>query len=131
MNITETKQLLDSISAIDNRTVTVDTLNAWHGVIGNIPLEIAREALKLAQQDASIKYLEPRHIFGWAKEAAFRLDRTKPKKPEILNGTPMPECKDHAQGILTCDPCCHRLYKFSEQYGFTRIHEFAKAEIYA
>lgn len=131
MNITDTKALLDSISAIDNRTVTVDTLNAWHGIIGNIPLEIAREALKLAQQDSSIKYLEPRHIVGWAKEAAFRLDRAKPKKPETLQGTPMPNCKDHDKGILTCDTCCHRLYKFSTQYGFDRIHDFAKAEIYA
>lgn len=130
MNITQTKEILDTVSAIDNRTVTVDTLNAWHGIIGAIPFDIAKEALKLAQSDSSIKYLEPKHIVGWAKEAAFRLDRAKPKAEEVRQGNPMPICKDHNSPILTCDPCCHRLYKFTEQHGFERVHQFAKAEIY-
>lgn len=132
MNINETKQLLDTIAAIDNRKVTVETVQAWHGVVGAIPFDIALEALKLAQQDSSIKYLEPRNIVSWAKEAAFRLDRNKAPK-EVLpeRGDPMPTCRDHSKPILTCDPCCHRLYKYSESHGFERIHSFAKAEIYA
>jgi hypothetical protein len=130
MNINETKQILDAISAIDNRVVTVDTLNAWHGVIGAIPLDIAKEALRLAQSDASIKYLEPRHIMGWAKEAAFRLDRNRPKAEEV-KGDPQPTCRTHSKPILSCDPCCHRLHKFVEQYGDSRLLQFAKAEIYA
>ena len=115
MNITETKQLLESISALDNRKVTPETIDAWHSVIGQIPFDIAKEALKLAQQDASIKYLEPRHVFGWAKEAAFRLDRQKPKVEEERVGSPQSRCKGHGKPILSCDPCCHRLYKYSEQ----------------
>ena len=131
MNINETKALLTRIAAVDNRKLTADTLDAWHSIIGNIPLDIANEALRLAQSDASIKYLEPRHIVGWAKEAAFRLDRAKPKQEQPQHGDPMPTCKDHNKPILGCDPCCHRLYKYAQSHGFERIHSFAKAEIYA
>jgi hypothetical protein len=130
MNKIETKQLLDTISAIDNRQVTVEVVEAWHSIIGGIPFDIAREALKLAQQDSSIKYLEPRNIVGWAKEAAFRLDRDKAKPKEEISGDPMSVCKDHNKPIMTCNPCCHRLYKYSQSHGFERIHAFAKAEIY-
>ena len=128
---TETQDLLRQIAAVDNRKITNETIEAWHGIIGAIPFEIAKEALKLAQSDPSIKYLEPRNIVGWAKEAAFRLDRQKPKVEEERVGSPQPKCKDHGKPILTCDPCCHRLYKFSAQHGYERIHAFAKAEIYA
>jgi hypothetical protein len=69
MNISETSKILDKVSAIDNRKVTPQTLEAWHDIIGRVPFDIATEALKLAQQDASVKYLEPRHIMGWVREA--------------------------------------------------------------
>ena len=131
MQITETKELLRRIAIVDNRKVSEDTLQAWHGIIGGIPFDIAQEALNLAQQDATIKYLEPRHIVGWAKEAAFRLDRAKPKPQEVEHGDPMPTCRDHSQPILTCDPCCHKLYKHTQSFGFESLHKFAKAEIYA
>jgi len=131
MNIHETKALLTSIAAIDNRKVGAETLEAWHSIIGAIPFDIASEALKLAQSDSSIKYLEPRHIVGWAKEAAFRLDRAKPKPAETTHGDLMPTCRDHSKPILTCDPCCHKLYKQSQSFGFESLHKFAKAEIYA
>lgn len=128
---TETQDLLRQIAAVDNRKITNETIEAWHGIIGAIPFEIAKEALKLAQSDATIKYLEPRHIVGWAKEAAFRLDRQKPKVEEQLVGSPQPKCKDHGKAILTCDPCCHRLHKYSEQSGGNGLSTFAKANIYA
>jgi hypothetical protein len=131
MNKIETKQILDGIAVLDNRKLTPDIIEAWHTVIGSIPFDIATEAVKLAQQDASIKYLEPRHVIAWAKEAAFRLDRQKPKEREERSGDEQPVCKDHSKPILTCDSCCHRLYKFSVSHGFERIHAFAKQEIYA
>lgn len=130
MNRNETNSILTSIATIDNRKLTAETVEAWHGIIGAIPFDIAKEALKLAQQDASIKYLEPRHIMGWAKEAAFRLDKQKPKEVQPITGDPMPTCKTHNKPILACDPCCHRLYKFQEVNGAEQLHSFAKAEIY-
>lgn len=131
MNISETSKILDKVSAIDNRKVTPQTLEAWHDIIGRVPFDIATEALKLAQQDASVKYLEPRHIMGWVKEAAFRMDRDKPQQPEVKRGTPQPRCRDHKELILNCDPCCHRLMKWEEAHGSKGMHEFALAEIYA
>lgn len=129
---TETKQLLDQIATIDNRKVTPETIEAWHLVIGQIPFDIAKEALKLAQQDASVKYLEPRHIFSWAKEAAFRLDKNKmPEDVKQTGFAPQPICKDHNLPILSCKPCCHRLHKFQQAHGGADLHSFAKAEIYA
>ena len=123
--------MLKRISAVDNRKVTPQTVEAWHDIIGRVPLDIATEALKLAQQDPSVRYLEPRHIMGWVKEAAFRLDRNKPEKVEVKRGTPQPRCKDHDTLILECDPCSHRLMKWEEAHGSKGIHDFALAEIYA
>lgn len=130
MLITETKELLRQIALVDNRKVSNETIEAWHGVIGAIPFDIAKEALKLAQQDSSIKYLEPRNIIGWAKEAAFRLDRNNPKQEEPVKRFPMPKCRAHGTGILSCDPCGDRIYRFTQENGFDRVHEWAKAEIY-
>jgi hypothetical protein len=131
MQISETTEMLKRISAVDNRKVTPQTVEAWHDIIGRVPLDIATEALKLAQQDPSVRYLEPRHIMGWVKEAAFRLDRNRPEKVEVKRGTPQPRCKDHDTLILECDPCSHRLMKWEEAHGSKGIHDFALAEIYA
>lgn len=131
MNITETRSLLESISAIDKRLVDVDTLNAWHGIIGNVPFDIAQEALKLAQSDATIKYLEPRHIIGWAREAAFRLDRQKPKEePKQYVKAPQPVCREHSKPILSCDPCCREISR-QTNLNDNQLHLWAKQNIYA
>jgi hypothetical protein len=130
MNKIETKHVLDLISALDNRKVTPETIEAWHGVIGHIPFDIAKEALKLAQQDATIKYLEPRHIFGWAKEAAFRLDRQKPKVEETFVKVPQPICKAHSLPVMSCNPCCRELSK-QEHLSSAQLLLWAKANIYA
>jgi phytoene dehydrogenase-like protein len=129
MNKIETKKILDIISAIDNRKVAVETIEAWHMVIGFIPYEIAIEALRLAQQDVSVKYLEPRHIVSWAKEAAFRLDRDQSKKPELFHGTPEPTCK-HADRLLNCNKCCYELYKH-EDLTNAQLLIYAKENVYA
>ena len=130
MQITETKELLKKIALVDNRRLTEETIAVWHDIIGQVPFDIATAALKLAQQDASVRYLEPRHIMGWVKEAAFRLDRNKPEKVEVKSGSPQPRCKDHDELILLCAPCTHRLMKWEEAHGSKGIHEFAVAEIY-
>jgi hypothetical protein len=131
MNLNETKRLLAQIAAIDNRKLSEEAAIGWQKIIGHIPADIAEEALKLAQQDTSIRYLEPRHIVGWAKEAAFRLDRNKPREAEVRQGTAQPRCKEHNKAILECDPCCHQLYLYSTSNGFDGIERFGKAQIFA
>lgn len=131
MNKIETKSILDTIAAIDNRKLTTDTIEAWHNIIGRIPFDIAQEALKLAQQDATIKYLEPRHIVAWAKEAAFRLDRQKPKEePAKYEYAPQPTCRAHQLPLLSCRPCCREM---SKQDNLTppALLAWAKENIYA
>jgi hypothetical protein len=128
MKLTETTELLRSIAAIDNRKVNDEVIQAWHQILGQIPFDIAKEALKLAQQDASIKYLEPRHIFGWAKEAAFRLDRNKVVEAEVLRGSPEPTCK-HDKKLLSCKECCRELSKQSHLIS-QDLHAYAKENIY-
>jgi hypothetical protein len=128
MKLTETIELLKLISAIDNRKVNDEVSQAWHQILGQIPFDIAKEALKLAQQDATIKYLEPRHIFAWAKEAAFRLDRNKVVQAENLRGVPEPFCK-HDKKVLSCKDCCRGLSKMSH-LGSDDLHAWAKVNIY-
>lgn len=130
MKTTETQEILRQVAAVDNRKVTPETLEAWHNIIGRIPFDIAKEALKLAQQDATIKYLEPRHIVGWAKEAAFRLDRQKPKQDsEEFVKVDQPTCK-HQIPVMRCNPCCRQL---SHQRHLTdaQLLMWARENIYA
>ena len=108
MNRTETQALLKQIAVIDNRKVTPEVIEAWHGIVGVIPFDIANEALTLARKDATINWLEPRHIVAWAKEAAFRTRREMPVDLLQTESSPAPLC-DHGHTIARCVPCCRKL----------------------
>lgn len=130
MNKTETQVILRKVAVLDNRKVGPETLDAWHDIIGRIPFDIAKEALILAQQDGTIKYLEPRHIIGWAKEAAFRLDRAMPKLAEgEYQKVEQPTCKAHSLPVMSCRPCCREMSKHN--LNAAQLLAWAKANIYA
>jgi hypothetical protein len=130
MNKTETQEILRQVAVVDNRKVGPETLDAWHTIIGRIPFDIAKEALMLAQQDSTIKYLEPRHIVGWAKEAAFRLDRAKPKPAEgEYRKVAQPVCRAHSLPIISCRPCCHQMSQ--QDLNPSQLLSWAKQHIYA
>lgn len=132
MNMADTRTLLEEVAAIDNREVTPEVVAAWNSVIGTMPLDIAQMAHRLARRDDRIRYLEPKHIVSWAREAAFKLDKEKPKEDEPrVDVVPQPYCKEHNKRLLTCDPCCHRLYKYKEIRGLDTLLDFAKREIFA
>ncbi len=61
MNKTEMAQLLTIASAIDNRKLSPEAVEAWHMVIGDIDIEVAVEAVK-QHFDTSTEYLIPNHI---------------------------------------------------------------------
>lgn len=111
MNLTEVKQLLTEVAAIDNRKLNDQTADAWQSVLRDIPLEIAKEALHLARRDDRITWMEPKHIYSWAKDAAIRLDRTKPIVIENITGSRQPLCKAHSALLLSCIPCCKELHR--------------------
>lgn len=131
MNMAETRILLEEIAAIDNRDVTPEVVATWNGILGTMPLDVAKLAHKLARRDEKVRYLEPKNIVSWAREAAFQLDKEKPKVEVKVEPKPQPRCKAHNKLILTCDPCCRRMWKYSEVRGFDTLHDFAVKEIYA
>lgn len=131
MKKTECADLLQEISAIDHRKVNVETIEAWFAIIGHIPLDIAKEALHLARKDERISYLEPRHIIGWAKEAAYRLDReqsnTAQEQPQSVK---QPFCREHGLAIMECAACCDAMkhLAYADKNATLR---FAKEHIFA
>lgn len=132
MNKSEVAKLLDEISAVDNRIVGPEQVEAWHKVIGHIPLDIAQEALVMARRDERTNYLEPRHIITWAKEAAFKLDRQAGRDtPEEPQGqfVPQPKCK-HQKGIIDCAECTRELAQLADRPK-NEILIYAKKNVYA
>jgi hypothetical protein len=110
MNLTEVKQLLTEVAAIDNRKLSDQTADAWHSVLGFMPLDIAKEALHIARKDDRINWMEPKNIVSWAKEAAFKLDRAKPTVVVPVASSQQPHCEPHNALLLSCIPCCKRMY---------------------
>jgi hypothetical protein len=129
MNAAETKELLRQIAVIDKRQVTPETISAWQSILAHIPLDVALEAHKLARRDSNVAYLEPRHIVVWAKEAAFKLDRKKPKEEEVLRGDPEPTCRRHNKRILSCDVCTRMIYE-QEHLHDAALLLWAKEHVY-
>ena len=131
MKKSECAELLQEISAIDNRQVNVETVEAWFAIIGHIPLDIARQALHLARKDDRINYLEPRHIVSWAKEAAYKLDREQGNlSAEPVNSVPQPICREHGLGIMDCVPCCRAMKHLAYADKNTALR-YAKEHIFA
>lgn len=64
----ETKNLLAKAALIDNRTVDLATIAAWHEAIGHLEFHDAMKALTLHRQ-RSADYLMPSHIIHHATEA--------------------------------------------------------------
>lgn len=141
MNLKETEQFLRDLSAIDGRQVTADRIKNWQSILENVPLAIAEEAHKLARRDASIEYLEPRHIIAKAKQWAEQQD-VEERRQQAMNpvktqfqGIPAPKCI-HESTIASCPKCCHQLWKFHERhiehdYGDKLCVEFARENLYA
>jgi len=131
MNKAETGQLLIAVAAVDNRKITQPMVDVWTDILRHIPLDIALEAHRMARKSESVGYLEPKHIVGFAKEAAFALDRQKPKQePPVYKFAPQPTCRAHNKKILSCDPCCHAMSK-QRHLNDNQLLLWAKENIYA
>lgn len=116
MNKQEVAKLLTAISIIDNRVVGVETVEAWHSLVGDYDLDDAMRAVRWHFAE-STDYLMPAHIVAGARRA--KAERVKVEKRERLQldakeaerkAVPPPKCK-HEISLLTCKPCLR------EQYG--------------
>ena len=114
MNLAETTELLDYLSAIDGRQVTAEKVKAWNEVIGYLDYPLAKESAILAQREQTINFVEPKHIIAMSYKIKENLKREQSihREPETDGtwGSPMPKCV-HGKGLLYCDPCCHAAAK--------------------
>lgn len=103
---TECADLLREVAAIDNRTLSQETLQAWFAVIGFLPYEVALKALHAARKDERVTWLEPKHIVAFSKEdrLARQDDDYLKEMSEAVFG-PVPYCV-HGEVIAMCLPCC-------------------------
>lgn len=134
MTLSEMRDLLDEVSAIDNRKVTPETVQAWHDVCGHVTFTVARRAVILARRDASVQYLEPRHVMGKIAVAAAELndeERSRQISPEdSWKSEHIPVCAEHNLRITKCQDCIVRLMTEAGNLYGTQLHEWAIANIY-
>ena len=108
MTKNELKELMEYLSAIDNRQLTAEKLQVWFDLIGFLDFADAKAAVIEAQRDESISYVEAKHVIAFAMRIKERRQaeeqRNKAPQPERV-GDPHPICA-HGLRLLTCDPCC-------------------------
>jgi hypothetical protein len=108
MTKTELKELMEYLSAIDNRQLTAEKLQVWYDLIGYLDFAEAKTAVIEAQRDGSISYVEAKHVIAHAikiKEKRKAEEIRAISYTEERHGTPQPKCV-HGIGLLACDPCC-------------------------
>jgi hypothetical protein len=122
MNKVDVAKLLTRASAVDNRVVTEETVEAWYEILCDVYYPAAVDAIN-EHFKTSTEYLLPGHIVAGAKRSLERLEREK-KREEMLDPAsernlsleqsselrrqPIPTC-EHGVTIVRCDPCCKRL----------------------
>ena len=110
MTKSELKELMEYLSAIDNRQLTAEKLQVWFDLIGFLDFADAKAAVIEAQREESIAYVEAKHVVAFAlrikekKKSEELRTRAKTPAPERI-GDPHPICA-HGKRLLTCDPCC-------------------------
>lgn len=116
MQRTETITILQYIAAIDNREITEPRIDAWHEAIGHLDYELTRQAVVLCRQDATITYLEPKHIvakYGVLRERQEtdkRRETALEAKHEATRPKPAPKCV-HDLNVAVCNPCSTWLWR--------------------
>jgi hypothetical protein len=111
VNKSDVAKILTIASAVDNRTVAPETVNAWFELIGYLSVDVALEAVRMHQRDSQ-DYLMPIHVRRNAarviseRERKVRreeLDRLYVASIEARKIEP-PKCR-HGLTIAVCLPC--------------------------
>ena len=113
MRLSDVTQILHYLAVVDNRNVSDTAAEVWHGIIGHLDFETAKESSLLARQDPKIDWIEPKHILAKSfivKETRLTNERREQAiiHPSDKPGVPMPIC-EHGKGLLYCGPCCHKM----------------------
>lgn len=127
MNKLEVNQLLEYAQNFDNRKITDGMLTAWAEVLSGVPFEIARESVVKAFQADDVKWLEPKHVFRYARPAMDRAKALAQSEAEAEESrrnkeasTPPPLC-GHGKRLVDCGPCCKWFAKNHETHPVTDI----------
>jgi hypothetical protein len=109
----ELKDLMEYLSAIDNRQLTTEKMRGWFDIIGYLDYEVARQSVIEAQRDPAISYVEPKHIIAYSRKVKEDMKteqrRAQAVEPDTITriSSKMPKCT-HGIGLLTCDDCCRQ-----------------------
>lgn len=82
----ETKMILAKASLIDNRTVDLQTIRAWHEIIGPLDFTDSLKALTIHRRE-STEYLTPAHIVKNIRRARD-LRETETNRQRALTAKP-------------------------------------------
>ena len=120
LNLRETETLLREMFAIDGRKLEADKIAAWRESLSSMQLDVAQAALRSARADERIKYVEPKHIWGKAKDAAMELDRKSQQsemkaEEDSKTHSACPTCV-HGLSLLLCTKCCRTLMNLHESH---------------
>lgn len=126
--------------AIDGRKLEAEKIAAWKESLGSIQLDVAQAALRKCRADERINYIEPKHIWAKAKDAALELDRQLQQEQvaeekQVIPKPNHPTCI-HNKLLLTCNACCKTMYEYHETHKsildcYPKCHDFAKENLLA
>ena len=128
MNKVDVAKLMTRASAVDNRIVTEEKVEAWFEVLRSVPYEFAVMAVNDHFKE-STDYLLPAHIVTGARRARDRWERDQRVRAALDPGSArnlalesaaadrqqhIPQC-EHGISLVRCVPCCKKEYETSEK----------------
>jgi hypothetical protein len=128
VNKVEIAKLLARASAVDNRIITEESVQAWFELLSNVPYEFAVAAVNEHFKN-STEYLLPAHIVAGARRARDRAERDQRVKDALDPGSKrnlelqsaesdrqngIPQC-EHGISLVRCMPCCTKEFEKSEK----------------
>jgi hypothetical protein len=130
----DTERLVRKLAVLDNRTVNDGVVDGWHELVGHLSYQVAELALLKARQDATINWVEPKHVIAKSHDAVKELNteaaRLAREAEEAGTGAPEPKCAAHGVRITRCNECCLVIYNKSWTIPFDRLHLWAVANVY-
>jgi hypothetical protein len=130
----DTERLVRKLAVLDNRTVNDGVVDGWHELVGHLSYQVAELALLKARQDATINWVEPKHIIGKSHDAVKDLNteaaRLAREAEEAGTGEPEPKCAEHGLRITGCVECCKVIYRKSLELPADRLHLWAVGNVY-
>ena len=130
----DTERLVRKLAVLDNRTVNDGVVDGWHELVGHLSYQVAELALLKARQDATINWVEPKHVIAKSHDAVKELNteaaRLAREAEEAGTGAPEPKCAAHGLRITRCVDCCKIIYRKSLELPADRLHSWAVGNVY-